>query len=181
MSDIFGILLSTIFLAFMLIGLALLLFMPILTISSATLYFGLKGACVLCAKRVKSFMLFLFSPESRRVLMRVPLIIETDFKEKFFAQTFDLSQNGLFVNLVNAHLLVGHTYNLKLALGDHRIIRCKGEVVRESKKKAGPYPAGIAMRLKEIGDRDQKILARTVTDEGESVRIQELRDRLWFL
>lgn len=96
---------------------------------------------------------------SRRYRMAVPVVIGCSRRSPVRAETFDLSETGVFIPFKETHLRPGDQLSLRLTFGTFSQMRCEGKVVRRTESR-GNYPAGVGVEFTDVGWRLKRQLRR---------------------
>jgi hypothetical protein len=94
-----------------------------------------------------------------RFRMNVPVVIGVSRRTPMRAETFDLSESGVFIPLRESALKVDDRVTLRMTFGTFSQIRCEGRVVRRGDAK-GIYPAGIGVEFTGMSWRERRELRR---------------------
>lgn len=127
----------------------------------ATFTFGLLNA-PLWSKPMRELMKhpdrrwWLRSPRHR---LSIPVLINSARKIPVRAESFDLSETGLFIPVGDTHLQVDDRITLRLSFGTFARVRCEGRVVRRANAK-GTYPAGVGVEFTGLDWRQKRALRR---------------------
>ncbi|MBX3021392.1 MAG: PilZ domain-containing protein [Bdellovibrionales bacterium] len=96
---------------------------------------------------------------SHRHRLSLPLIIGSPRKVSLRAETFDVSETGLFIPLKGAPLSVDDRITLRLSFGTFARLRCEGRVVRCTEAR-GIYPSGVGIEFTGLDRRQRRELRR---------------------
>jgi hypothetical protein len=121
------------------------------------------GAINLPLLRREDIRFLMANPDSRwwRVSLRktvhLPVILTGKKFQRVRGETFDLSESGMFVPMMEgqAQLQLHQKISITLTLGTFAQIRCDGRVVRFAEAK-GKYPSGMGIEFIELS-RHQKL------------------------
>jgi hypothetical protein len=106
---------------------------------------------------------------SKRHTKKVSATLNPFVGEMIQAQTYDLSQTGVFLALKDEDLAhcpkVGDTVRLSFNVSPMKKIRCEARVVRVAEPQ-GRYPMGIGLRFVEFDKSHQKSYSQFLTDQS---------------
>lgn len=95
---------------------------------------------------------------AHRHRLHVPVLIEGTRLLSIKAETFDISESGIFVPL-EQKLGVGDWITVRMSFGTLSQIRCQGKVVRQADAK-GSYPMGVGIQFESITRRQRQEISR---------------------
>jgi hypothetical protein len=99
---------------------------------------------------------------ARRHQRRVPVVITGALRGRspVRAETFDLSDSGLFLPLEGSHFEIDDRISVRMTFGTFSQIRCEGRVVRRAEDPCGVYPSGIGIQFTDMDWRQRRELRR---------------------
>jgi hypothetical protein len=105
----------------------------------------------------------LHHPEQRwwlraaRLRVNVPVFIEGTRLNSLKAQSFDISESGVYVPLDDG-VGVGDWITVRIKFDGLTNVRCHGKVVRKRSEPEGQYPAGVGIEFQDLSWQRKRVL-----------------------
>jgi c-di-GMP-binding flagellar brake protein YcgR len=94
--------------------------------------------------------------------MAVPIFLGQGHGTPLRAETFDLSESGVFIAIEGDPLRVDDLLSVRLNFGTFAQVRCEARVVRRSSAR-GEYPSGYGLQFLNLDARQKQELRRHIT------------------
>lgn len=104
---------------------------------------------------------------AERKRLAVPIFIEGTRLNSLKAETFDVSESGVFISSTR-ELGVGDWVHVRMQLSSLTQIRCQARVVRRGEAK-GIYPAGVGVEFMDMPRRERRELRRHLERTSDAI------------
>jgi hypothetical protein len=104
---------------------------------------------------------------AERKRVAIPIFIEGARLDSLRAQSFDISETGMFVPL-ESRVGVGDHITVRMKFGAFSHMKCQGRVVRRGEPK-GTYPAGVGIEFTDLSWHQRRELRKHLSRSGEAL------------